>query len=135
MIERVRDWWNNYTPSWVQERCTERFIGHVLLLVFAMLATVLVSWFSVRVSLVLRQAVLGGFLFAVARFVFHERGTGVIAALALIGVGVNDVLLPWWWSGQPVHLVSRLPLLAVMIVVESLEDEGLEEEVEAIERD
>jgi hypothetical protein len=133
MIELVRDWWNDHVPSWFQERCTERFVGHVLLLVFVVVAAVLVSWFSVQVSLVLRQALLGGFLFAVARFVFHERSTVIIASMAVIGVGVNDVFLPWLTGSGSVHLLSRLPLLSGMIVLESLEEEGLEEEVEAVE--
>jgi len=120
-------------PAWVQERCTDRFIGHVFLIVFAVVAGGLVSWFSVEVGLVLRQAVLGGALFAVARFVFHEQGTSVIAFLAFIGVGLNDLVLPWVLSDESVHVISRLPLLGAMMVLESLEDEGLEEEAEAIE--
>jgi hypothetical protein len=133
MIEGLRDYLKQCVPAWIHERCTDRFIGHVFLIVFAVVAAGLVSWFSVRVSLVLRQAVFGGFLFAVARFVFHERGTVVIASLAFIGVGLNDVVLPWVFVEGSVHFVSRLPLLAAMVVLESLEDEGLEEEVEAVE--
>ena len=119
-------------PSWLHERCTERFIRHVLLLGFVVVAAVLVSWFSVQVGLVLRQALLGGTLFAVARFVFHERSTVIIASLAVLGVGVNDVFLPWLTGTGSVHLLSHLPLLSGMIVLESLEEEGLEEEVEAV---
>lgn len=120
-------------PPWFQERCTERFIGHMLLIIFAIGAMVVISWFSVRVSLVFRQALLGGALFTIARFVFHERNTWAIASLAFVGVGVNDVLVPWVLGSDFAHVLSRLPLLTSMIVLESLEDEGLEEEVEGVE--
>ena len=133
MIERLRVHWDEYVPVWVRDRCTDRLLGHLFLIVFALVAAVLVSWFSVRLSLVLRQALFGGLVFAVARFVFHERGTVVIATLAFIGVGLNDVVLPWVFENGSLHLASRFPLLAAMVMLESLEDEGLEEEVEAAE--
>lgn len=139
MIEAIHSLWNEHVPAWVRVRCTDRFIGHVLLLAFVLAAALIVAEFHVSASEVLKASLLGGVFFVVTRFVLHKHSTLTTTGFAVSFVIVVEALFPWLLGWPSVsswaRLGQRLPVLGAMAVLEVLEEDSLEEEVEAIEEE